>query len=58
MAARTIPAIGARLLTVESVVQHAMTRQTCPRCGMGLFRVHCKLVCEQCGVVRDCSDPF
>ncbi|MFB6152776.1 MAG: hypothetical protein ABEJ27_00845 [Halodesulfurarchaeum sp.] len=31
---------------------------TCPRCGFGLFERHCKLVCEQCGIVRDCADPF
>jgi len=31
----------------------------CPRCeNQSLFKRHCKIVCEQCGTIRDCSDPF
>ncbi len=35
-----------------------MAVDTCPRCGMDLYRRHCKYVCPQCGVIKDCSDPF
>ncbi len=30
----------------------------CPMCGEPLYKRHCKYVCEQHGVVYDCSDPF
>lgn len=32
----------------------------CPECGQEetVFKRHCKIVCEQCGVLYDCSDPF
>jgi hypothetical protein len=29
----------------------------CDFCGHGMLGVHCKLKCERCGFVRDCSDP-
>jgi len=29
----------------------------CERCGGGMLRRHCKLVCLLCGYQRDCSDP-
>jgi carbonic anhydrase/acetyltransferase-like protein (isoleucine patch superfamily) len=29
----------------------------CDLCGHPMLDVHCKLVCEQCGFKRDCSDP-
>ena len=29
----------------------------CDLCGSPLRETHCKLVCDQCGYVRDCSDP-
>jgi hypothetical protein len=34
------------------------THGDCPRCGGALYERHCKLCCRNCGVVRDCSDPF
>lgn len=30
---------------------------TCDLCGTMMYGRHCKLVCRQCGYVRDCSDP-
>ncbi|WP_435333513.1 HVO_2523 family zinc finger protein [Haloarchaeobius sp. TZWWS8] len=30
----------------------------CPLCGEPLYKRHCKYVCEQHGVIMDCSDPF
>lgn len=29
----------------------------CDLCGNVMLNVHCKLICEQCGYKRDCSDP-
>lgn len=29
----------------------------CDLCGAIMRESHCKLVCDQCGYVRDCSDP-
>lgn len=29
----------------------------CDFCGAPMLAVHCKLKCEACGFVRDCSDP-
>lgn len=30
---------------------------TCDFCGYQMLDLHCKLRCEQCGFIRDCSDP-
>ena len=32
--------------------------RSCPMCGTGMYKRHCKYVCPQHGVVVDCSDPF
>jgi hypothetical protein len=29
----------------------------CDLCGSPMRETHCKLVCDQCGYMRDCSDP-
>jgi hypothetical protein len=29
----------------------------CDLCGARMLDLHCKLICEQCGYKRDCSDP-
>ena len=29
----------------------------CDLCGNEMLNLHCKLICEQCGYKRDCSDP-
>ena len=29
----------------------------CDLCGNIMLNLHCKLICEQCGYKRDCSDP-
>jgi hypothetical protein len=29
----------------------------CDLCGTAMLNLHCKLICEQCGYTRDCSDP-
>lgn len=29
----------------------------CDLCGNPMREQHCKLICDQCGYVRDCSDP-
>ncbi|MCT9097474.1 HVO_2523 family zinc finger protein [Haloarchaeobius sp. HME9146] len=40
----------------ETAVDHG--GRPCPMCGEPLYKRHCKYVCEQHGVVYDCSDPF
>lgn len=29
----------------------------CERCGAEMVERHCKIVCPNCGYLRDCSDP-
>jgi len=29
----------------------------CDICGFPMLDVHCKLICRNCGFMRDCSDP-
>jgi len=29
----------------------------CDRCASQLVDLHCKLRCDNCGFMRDCSDP-
>ncbi|HXH82678.1 MAG TPA: hypothetical protein VNN07_07090 [Candidatus Tectomicrobia bacterium] len=29
----------------------------CERCGERMEERHCKILCPNCGMVRDCSDP-
>ncbi len=29
----------------------------CDLCGSVMRESHCKLICDQCGYTRDCSDP-
>lgn len=33
------------------------TLYVCDLCGHVMLDLHCKLICEQCGYKRDCSDP-
>ena len=34
-----------------------IVRFLCDLCGAVMGDHHCKLVCPQCGYMRDCSDP-
>lgn len=45
--------------TGKAPAESAPTEQvfTCDLCGNVMLNLHCKLVCEQCGYKRDCSDP-
>jgi predicted RNA-binding Zn-ribbon protein involved in translation (DUF1610 family) len=29
----------------------------CDSCGATMIELHCKLRCDNCGFMRDCSDP-
>ncbi len=31
--------------------------EPCDICGFPMLDVHCKLICRNCGFMRDCSDP-
>jgi hypothetical protein len=31
--------------------------EPCDVCGFATYEVRCKVICKQCGYVRDCSDP-
>ncbi len=35
----------------------APTARVCELCGGPALERHCKIVCMNCGFVRDCSDP-
>ena len=35
----------------------ATAAQTCERCGHDMYDRHCKVICPNCGYLRDCSDP-
>lgn len=45
--------------TEASVTAGAESEETfyCDLCGHAMLNLHCKLICEQCGYKRDCSDP-
>ena len=44
-------------MTDSQPIEHSP--RLCPKCEEEtLFKRHCKIVCEQCGVIYDCSDPF
>lgn len=30
---------------------------TCWICGGPVIQLHCKIICRNCGFMRDCSDP-
>ena len=32
-------------------------QHTCERCGTRMAEQKCKIVCPNCGYLRDCSDP-
>lgn len=29
----------------------------CELCLGNVMNIHCKIICQQCGFTRDCSDP-
>jgi rubrerythrin len=41
--------------SIEMSVQSDMYR--CDVCGNEMLEIHCKIICPQCGFIRDCSDP-
>ena len=36
---------------------HTANAPVCDLCGAVMLERHCKMVCTQCGYMRDCSDP-
>ncbi len=34
-----------------------MTTFTCDICGDEMLSFDCELICDNCGYIRDCSDP-
>jgi hypothetical protein len=42
--------------TDESVIEEPAV-YICDRCGHLVLSVHCKILCRNCGFMRDCSDP-
>jgi len=42
---------------VRSVDDHSPGAPVCDLCGSAMVEHHCKIVCPQCGYMRDCSDP-
>ncbi len=37
--------------------EDGMVRSRCDLCGFEVIDRHCKVVCGNCGYMRDCSDP-
>jgi exosome complex RNA-binding protein Csl4 len=37
--------------------EREVVAERCDACGTGMYGLHCKLVCPNCGNKRDCSDP-
>lgn len=37
--------------------REAIEHPQCDLCGSPMIERHCKLICTQCGYLRDCSDP-
>ena len=31
--------------------------ESCDVCGAPTYEIRCKVICNRCGYVRDCSDP-
>ena len=31
--------------------------EKCEICGVITLKLHCKIICNNCGFIRDCSDP-
>ncbi len=31
--------------------------EPCDACGAPTFELRCKVICRNCGYIRDCSDP-
>ena len=31
--------------------------EACDVCGAPTYEIRCKVICNRCGYVRDCSDP-
>lgn len=31
--------------------------EPCDICGAPTIEIHCKVICKNCGYIRDCSDP-
>ncbi len=42
---------------MEDVFVDSAAGERCDICGFPMLDVHCKLVCRNCGFMRDCSDP-
>ncbi len=32
-------------------------KHNCIICGAVILKIHCKIKCDNCGYIRDCSDP-
>ena len=42
---------------MDTKIQTDIGIWTCGRCGAAMIELHCKLRCDYCGFVRDCTDP-
>ena len=41
----------------QTTEEREIVVERCEACGTGMYGLHCKLVCPNCGYKRDCSDP-
>ena len=42
---------------MDTTIQTDTRATACDRCGAAMIELHCKLMCGDCGFMRDCSDP-
>jgi len=47
---------GFSAMAAEAVALEVDDRR-CWICNGPTFELHCKVICKQCGFVRDCNDP-
>lgn len=37
--------------------QKTQKTESCEICSFETIKLHCKIICKNCGFMRDCSDP-
>ena len=43
--------------TAKAEIPIEIQGDPCDICGAPTLEIHCKVICRNCGYVRDCSDP-
>ncbi len=53
------PAMGNLMAgaTAKTQIPLELQGEPCDICGAPTLEIHCKVICKNCGYIRDCSDP-